>query len=259
MTGTSNSLPSLFLSHGAPNILLYPSGALALWQSLAMRLPRPSAVLVMSAHFPAAQATFEKGDHPGTIHDFGGFEPELYDMTYPAPGAPALAEKAFGLARAAGFSAALSQGRGYDHGTWVPLTVMFPQADVPVATLSVQPLENGAHHLALGRALAPLRDEGVLIVGSGGATHNLRAFFGGEDTPPWARSFNDWLCEKLEAGDADAVAGWEQGPDALRNHPTPEHFLPLPFALGAGGPGARGRRLHHAFVGPISLDAYSFG
>ncbi len=88
MTGTSNSLPSLFLSHGAPNILLYPSGALALWQSLATRLPRPSAVLVMSAHFPAAQATFEKGDHPGTIHDFGGFEPELYDMTYPAPGRP---------------------------------------------------------------------------------------------------------------------------------------------------------------------------
>jgi 4,5-DOPA dioxygenase extradiol len=259
MTGTSNTVPSLFLSHGAPNILLYPSDTRAFWQSLSARLPRLSAVLVMSAHFPAAQATFEKGDHPGVIHDFGGFEPELYDMSYSAPGAPALAEKAFGLARAAGFSAALSEGRGYDHGTWVPLKAIYPEADIPVATLSVQPRENGARQLALGRALAPLRDEGVLIVGSGGATHNLRAFFAGEDTPLWARSFNDWLCEKIEAGDAQAVAAWEQGPDALRNHPTPEHFLPLPFAFGAAGPGARGRRLHHAFIGPISLDAYSFG
>ena len=251
--------PSLFISHGAPNIVLYPSETRAFWQNLSAKLRRPSAILIMSAHFPAARPTFETGGYPGMIYDFGGFEPELYDMTFPAPGAPALAEKAFGLADAAGLSAAISQGRGYDHGTWVPLRVMFPQADIPVATLSVQPRENGARHLALGRALAPLRDQGVLIVGSGGATHNLRAFFSGEDTPPWARNFNDWLCERIEAGDAEAVAAWDQGPDALRNHPTPEHFLPLPFAFGAGGPGARGRRLHHAFIGPISLDAYSFG
>ncbi len=259
MTETPKSLPSLFLSHGAPNILIHPSDTRAFWQGLSARWPHPSALLVLSAHFPAAKPTFESGGHPGMIYDFGGFEPELYDMTYPAPGAPALAEKAFGLARAAGLDAALSQGRGYDHGTWVPLKALYPDADIPVATLSVQPRENGAHHLALGRALAPLRDEGVLIIGSGGATHNLRAFFGGEDTPAWAQKFNDWLCEKIEAGDAEAVAAWEQGPEALRNHPTPEHFLPLPFAFGAGGPGARGRRLHRDFIGPISLDAYGFG
>jgi 4,5-DOPA dioxygenase extradiol len=258
VTEISSRPPSLFISHGAPNILLYPSETRSFWEDLGAKWPRPSAVLIMSAHFPAARATFEMDAHPGMIHDFGGFEPELYRMTFPAPGAPALAQKASDLARAAGLDAAPSQGRGYDHGAWVPLKVIFADADIPVATVSVQPRENGAHHLALGRALAPLRDQGVLIVGSGGATHNLRAFFGGEDTPLWARTFNDWLCEKIEAGDADAVAAWEQGPEALRNHPTPEHFLPLPFAFGAGGPGARGKRLHHAFIGPISLDAYGF-
>ena len=255
---TMTSLPSLFLSHGAPNIILYDNDTLEFWRGLGTRYPRPSAILLMSAHFPASQPVFEKGAQPGMIYDFGGFEPELHQMTYPAPGAPALAEKAASLARAAGLAPALSEGRGYDHGAWVPLKAVYPEADIPVATLSVQPASDGAHHLALGRALAPLRDEGVLIVGSGGATHNLRAFFGGEDTQPWAVAFNDWLFDRIEAGDSDAIAHWERGPEALRNHPTPEHFLPLPFAFGAGGPGAKGKRLHHAIVGPISLDSYAF-
>ncbi len=260
VTGTSIDFPSLFISHGAPNILLYPGETLDFLKSFSANRPRPSAILVMSAHFPAARPTFEAGDHPGVIYDFGGFEPELYQMAFPAPGAPALAQKAFELARAAGISATLARGRGYDHGTWVPLKAMFPDADIPVATLSVQPRENGASHLALGRALAPLRDEGVLIVGSGGATHNLRAFFGGgEETPQWVKSFNDWLFAHAEAGDEAAIAQWRLGPDALRNHPTPEHFQPFPFAFGAGGPGAKGRRLFHDYVGPISLDAYAFG
>jgi 4,5-DOPA dioxygenase extradiol len=250
-------LPSLFISHGAPNLILYDSDTREFWRGLGAQLPRPSAILLMSAHFTTAQPVFDKAAHPGMIYDFGGFEPELYQMSYPAPGAPALAEQAAGLAAAAGLSPALAE-RGYDHGAWVPLKTIYPEADIPVATLSVQPDAGGASHIALGRALAPLRDQGVLIIGSGGATHNLRAFFGGEDTPPWAMTFNEWLCERLEAGDTDALANWERGPDALRNHPSAEHFLPLPFALGAGGPGAKGRRLHHAIVGPISLDAYAF-
>jgi len=258
VTSISTALPSLYISHGAPNLILYDSDTRDFWRALGEKWPRPSAILIMSAHFEAARPLFEKGAHPGMIYDFGGFEPKLYQMTYPAPGAPALAEKAFGLARAAGLDAALSDGRGYDHGTWAPLKVMYPQADIPVATLSVQPHESGAQHLALGRAVAPLREEGVLIIGSGSATHNLRSFFGGEDTPPWALTFNEWLCERIEAGDAEAIAEWERGPDARRNHPSPEHLLPLPFAFGAGGAQARGRRLHHAIVGPISLDAYAF-
>jgi 4,5-DOPA dioxygenase extradiol len=157
-------------------------------------------------------------------------------------------------------AATLTNGRGYDHGTWVPLILLYPQADIPVATLSVQPRQNGAHHVALGRALAPLREEGVLIVGSGGATHNLRAFFGpgADKTPEWVKSFNEWIFERAEAGDEQAIAQWERGPMALQNHPTPEHFQPFPFAYGAGGPGARGVRLNHDFVGPISMDAYAF-
>ncbi len=252
--------PSLFISHGAPNLVLYDSPTRDFLRDLGGRLPRPQAILLMSAHFETPAPTFEAGEQPGMIYDFGGFEPELYRMTYPAPGAPELALRAYGLAEKAGLAPQISKGRGYDHGAWIPLMLLYPQADIPVVTLSVQPRADGAHHLALGRALAPLREEGVLIVGSGGATHNLRAFFGGgEETPQWVKSFNDWLFAHAEAGDEAAIAQWRLGPDALRNHPTPEHFQPFPFAFGAGGPGAKGRRLFHDYVGPISLDAYAFG
>ena len=251
--------PSLFISHGAPNLVLYDSPTRSFLRELGAKLPRPDAILIMSAHFETAAPTFETGAQPGMIYDFGGFEPELYRMTYPAPGAPDLAARAAALADKAGLAPQMSKGRGYDHGSWIPLMLMFPQADIPIATLSVQPRLGGAHHLALGRALAPLREQGVLIVGSGGATHNLRAFFGGEDkTPSWVESFNDWLFTHAEAGDEAAIAHWPLGPDALKNHPTPEHFLPFPFAFGAGGPGAKGRRLFDAYVGPLSLDAYAF-
>jgi 4,5-DOPA dioxygenase extradiol len=252
--------PSLFISHGAPNLVLYESPTRDFLSALGGSLPRPKAILIMSAHFETPEPTFEAGEHPGMIYDFGGFEPELYQMTYPAPGAPDVAARALALAQNAGLASQIATGRGYDHGTWVPLRLLYPQADIPVATLSVQPQLGGAHHLALGRALAPLREEGVLIIGSGGATHNLRAFFGGDrDTAPWVKSFNEWLFARAEAGDEQAIAHWRLGPDALKNHPTPEHFQPFPFAFGAGGPGAKGKRLFHDYVGPISLDTYAFG
>jgi 4,5-DOPA dioxygenase extradiol len=252
-------LPSLFISHGAPNLALYESPTRDFLSGLGQSLPRPQAILIMSAHFETATPTFEAGEQPGMIYDFGGFEPELYRMTYPAPGAPELAFKAAALAEKAGLAPQISKGRGYDHGTWVPLKLLYPQADIPVATLSVQSRLGGAHHVALGRALAPLREEGVLIIGSGGATHNLRAFFGGgEDTPSWVKSFNEWLFAKAEAGDEEAIAHWTLGPDALKNHPSPEHFMPFAFAFGAGGAGAKGKRIFDAYVGPLSLDAYAF-
>jgi 4,5-DOPA dioxygenase extradiol len=251
-------LPSLFISHGAPNLVLYESPTRAFLSELGGSLPRPEAILIMSAHFETAAPTFETGAHPGMIYDFGGFEPELYQMNYPAPGAPDLALRAMELAEKAGLAPQASKGRGYDHGTWIPLMLLYPQADIPVATISVQPQLGGLHHLALGRALAPLREEGVLIIGSGGATHNLRAFFGGGDTAEWVKTFNEWLFERAEAGDEQAIAHWRLGPDALKNHPSPEHFQPFPFAFGAGGPGAKGRRLFHDYVGPISLDTYAF-
>jgi 4,5-DOPA dioxygenase extradiol len=250
--------PSLFISHGGPNLILYPSATRDFWAQLGKDLARPDAILIMSAHFETEAPVFEIGEKPDMIYDFGGFEPELYSMTYAAPGAPALAETAARLAMDAGLKPGLLRGRGYDHGTWTLLKVMFPEADIPVATLSVQPQMSGAHHLALGRAVAPLRHENVLIIGSGAATHNLRAFFTSQDTPDWVNSFNDWLSSRVEAGDTQALADWEQAPEARRNHPTPEHFLPLPFALGAGGARAKGERIHRAMVGALSLDAYRF-
>ena len=251
--------PSLFISHGGPNLILYPSATRDFWAQLGKELARPDAILIMSAHFETAAPSFEIGEKPGMIYDFGGFEPELYTMSYPAPGAPALAEKAAQLAYDAGLKPGLLRGRGYDHGTWTVLKMMFPDAEIPVATMSVQPQMSGAHHLALGRAVAPLRHDNVLIIGSGAATHNLRAFFTTPDsTPDWVHAFNDWLYARVEAGDTEALADWEQAPEARRNHPSPEHFLPLPFALGAGGEAAKGERIHQAMVGALSLDAYRF-
>jgi 4,5-DOPA dioxygenase extradiol len=254
------ALPSLFISHGAPNIVLYDSPTRNFLRGLGARFPRPKAILIMSAHFEAAEPTFEAGANPPMMYDFGGFERELYGMTYPAPGAPEVAAQAAALAEKAGLKPQICNGRGFDHGTWIPLLLMYRLADIPVATISVQPAKDGAHHIALGRALAPLREEGVLIVGSGGATHNLRAFFSDDmaKTPDWVENFNEWLFLRADQGDEKGIANWLEGPDALRNHPTPEHFQPFPFAFGAGGPGAMGRRLHHAYLGPISLDAYAF-
>lgn len=248
--------PSLFLSHGAPNFLLYDSDTRDCWRQLARDVPRPTAILIMSAHFCAAAPCFESAATLSTLHDFSGFEPVLYTKNYPAPGAPALAARALALTEQAGLVGFLSRGRGLDHGAWVPLKIMFPEADIPVLQLSVQPQASAAEHFALGRALAPLRDAGVLIIGSGGVTHNLDAFSISDDDWPPAQIFADWVAARVEDGDAAAICDWTRAPEARENHPTPEHFLPLAFALGAGG--GLGRRVHRALVGPMALDAYRF-
>jgi 4,5-DOPA dioxygenase extradiol len=170
-------------------------------------------------------------------------------LRYPAPGSPALAQRVRALLAAAGHDAHLDLRRGLDHGAWVPLMLMFPQADLPVVQLSVQSQRDGAHHLSVGRALAPLAGEGVLVLGSGGATHPLAEALRGDwsrsppPTEPWSAAFDLWLAERIEQGDAAALADWPRAPHAARNHPTPEHFLPLVVAAGAAG-GARGARVH---------------
>lgn len=263
--------PTLFVSHGAPNLILHNSAArdfLASYgQTLVAEHGRPTAILMATAHFEADAPTLTADDKPGTIYDFGGFEPELYRMTYDAPGSPALAERAAGLLAGAGFSPKFATNRGYDHGTWVPLKLLFPRADIPVVQLSVQPNRDGAHHVALGRALAPLREEGVLIMGSGTATHNLREIFrllragdANAPAPEWVAAFNDWLHEKAESGAIDDIAHYlERAPYGRENHPTPDHFLPLPFAMGAAGAGAKGERVHASQqFGAMMMDAYAF-
>lgn len=265
------TLSTLFVSHGAPNLVLHDTPARAFLAGYGDRLiaerGRPRAILTMSAHFEADRPTLAADAAPGMIYDFGGFEPDLRRMVYPAKGDPALARRAAELIAASGESAQIMTGRGFDHGTWVPLMLLFPRADIPVVQLSVAPRRDGAWHARLGAALAPLRAEGVLIVGSGAATHNLREIFArlgrGDDAPrpDWVGAYNDWIVPRIESGALDDVAhALDRAPHGRDNHPTPDHFLPLPFAMGAAGEGAKGTRVHASTqYGAMVMDAYSFG
>lgn len=256
-------LPSLFLSHGSPMMALEDSPTARFLDGLGKSLPRPRAVVVASAHFLASEPTVTSNLAPETVHDFGGFPRPLYEIQYPVPGAPQLAREIAGQLTAAGFEARVDERTGIDHGTWVPLRRMYPQAEVPVVALSVNPSRSAAWHYQLGLALAPLREQGVLVIGSGGYSHNLRELdWRHEDAPayPWVQAFTDALSEKLLAKDLQGALDWEALPQAHRNHPTTEHLLPLYVALGAGGAGADAARLHHAVqMGGMALDAFAFG
>ncbi len=257
------ALPTLFLSHGSPMHALVHGEAGAAWQRLAASLPRPKAVLVASAHWETALPMLGSGTRLETLHDFSGFPAPLYDLRYDAPGAPALAERASALLREAGYTPALNGCRGIDHGAWVPLRWMYPERDVPVVQISVQPALGPTHHLRIGEALAPLASEGVLVIGSGHVTHNLRDWFHHRDDAqplPYAARFADWLAGALAADDRDALVNYrERAPEAVRAHPTDEHFLPLFIALGAAGPGARAIRAHASIDGAaLAMDAYLF-
>jgi 4,5-DOPA dioxygenase extradiol len=231
-----NRLPSVYLSHGAPTLPIdphLPSGAFGV---LGAELPRPRAVLMLSAHWGTLQPVASDARQPETIHDFYGFPPALYEIEYPAPGAPELAARAVELLGAAGIEAGLA-ARGLDHGAWVPMLLMYPQADIPVTQLSIQPRADAAHHFRVGRALRALRDDGVLVVGSGQITHNLRAAdFGAtpEQADPSVAEFTDWFEARLAERDIEALLDYRRrAPHAVRMHPTDEHLLPVFAALGA--------------------------
>lgn len=265
MSAPSAVLPSVFVSHGSPTLILEAdSPARAFLSGLGERLGRPAAILAVSAHWMTHRPLVSTAQRPETIHDFTGFPDALYRLTYPAPGAPALAERAAALLVEAGFPAGTDPRQGLDHGAWVPLRLMYPDAGIPVAQVSILPGQGAGVHLALGRALAPLRREGVLILGSGGAVHNLRHFrFGGGGLAPWATDFTGWLDTVTAAGDTDAVARWEEAPAAATAHPSDDHFLPLAVAMGAGTGAGGGRpqaeRLHAGFEhGSLGMHAYAF-
>lgn len=258
--------PSLFVSHGAPNLILHNSDARAFLSGYGRLIGRPEAIIVNSAHFETDIPTVVADPQPEMIYDFGGFEPELREVVYPAPGAPKLAEKVASLISGAGIDAETVDRRGYDHGAWVPLALLYPDADVPVVQVSVQPKAGPDHHMALGAALTPLRDEGVLIVGSGAFTHNLSAVFQNiaqEDAPlePWVKDFADWTTERITTGARDDLIHYrDRAPFAAENHPTEEHFLPLFTALGAAGESALARHVHASHqYGALMMDAFAFG
>lgn len=250
----------LFVSHGAPTLVIDDVPARHALAELLTESGKPSAIVVASAHWSTRAPRVDSSSAPRTIHDFSGFPPELYQMRYPAPGAPQLAERVVEALRAAGFEAEL-EARGLDHGAWVPLKLAAPLADVPVFQLSLQPHLGAEHHLKLGRALAPLAFDDVLVLGSGGATHNLGALARPNDPPPaWVREFDEWLGATLAQGDVEALVDYRRrAPHAARNHPTEEHFFPLIVALGAAGPTPRPRALHSSFTfGVLSMAAFAF-
>ena len=256
------SLLSLFISHGAPTLALEPGRTGAALTALGRDLPKPAAILVASAHWETARPAASIASQPETIHDFGGFPDELYRMTYPAPGAPDVARQAKDLLDAAGIGADLDAGRGLDHGAWVPLRFLYPAADVPVTQLSIQPRLTPAHHYRVGEALRPLRRAGVLIVGSGSLTHNLRELnVSGARPEPYAVEFQDWVYNTVCANDVAALLDYRRrAPQAARAHPTDEHLLPLFVALGAAGDSDSARRINDEITyGALAMDAYAFG
>jgi 4,5-DOPA dioxygenase extradiol len=255
--------PTLFVSHGSPMHAIAPGGAGSAWRMLVESLPKPRAVLIASAHWETSLPMLTGAAELQTIHDFGGFPEELYRVRYDAPGSPEVAQEAAALLREAGLNPSINSCRGIDHGAWVPLKWMYPERDVPVVQISVQPSLGTAHHLALGRALAPLAERDVLIVGSGHVTHNLRDWFGSRGTGsalPYVADFAHWLETNLVAHDTDAVLAYrERAPSAARAHPTEEHFLPLFVALGAAGDAPVVEKTYSATEGAaLSMDAYRF-
>jgi 4,5-DOPA dioxygenase extradiol len=258
-------LPTLFISHGSPMHAVESGAAGNVWAALGKAVPRPRALLVVTAHWETNLPMLSGNAKPEMIYDFGGFPEVLYKINYPAVGAPDIAARATSLLKAAGITAAIDGCRGLDHGTWVPLLRMFPDVDVPVVQLSVQPSLGVAHAYRVGAALAALRDEGVLIIGSGHLTHNLRDWMmaarsGTTTTADYAREFQAWMFDRLHANDVDALTHYrERAPHAARAHPSEEHLLPLFVARGAAQDAAKVERVFDGFEGSaLAMDAYRF-
>ena len=229
------TLPTIFFGHGNPMNAVLPNRYTEAWSLIGNRLPPPKAILCISAHWYVPGAAVTSNAAPGTIHDFGGFPQELYDVQYPAPGDPALAQRIQRLL--APLPVTLDDQRGLDHGAWSVLCHVYPKADVPVVQLSIDETRPAAFHYDLGQRLAPLRDEGILIVGSGNIVHNLHAYAWGRHDPEpfdWAVSFEKKVREYLMNGDYQPLIDYESiGREALLSVPTPDHYLPLLYVLGS--------------------------
>ena len=253
------TLPGLFISHGSPMLALNPEQVGPALHRLSLNLPKPQAIIVMSAHWESNSLEVSTSVRAETWHDFRGFPAELYDIRYPAPGQPELAEEILHLLADAGLAAHANSTRPRDHGVWMPLLHMYPDADIPVVEISL-PMNWSAEDIyKIGHTLAPLREKQVFIIGSGSITHNLAELaWHGEPTevPVWASSFRNYVVSKLAHQNYDAVLDWQTIPYAKRNHPTLEHFAPLFFAMGTG---QRFNIVHSSFsMGSLGMDIYRF-
>ncbi|NBC38150.1 dioxygenase [Novosphingobium sp. FSY-8] len=261
-------LPTLYLSHGSPTLPFDDVAARDFLRGLGGELPRPDAIVMVSAHWDSPVAQVNSVTVNPTIHDFYGFPQALYEVQYPAPGSPELAAQVAELIGDAGLQVGMDSVRGLDHGAWVPLMLMYPDADIPVVQVSIQSHLGPGHHVQLGRALAVLRERNVLIIASGSMTHNLRALNRMDmnaPEPAWVRDFAEWMHDALINGrSCDLVSYRALAPYAEHNHPHDDHLLPLFVAYGAAGAGAghpapAATRLHTSTtLGALRMDAYAF-
>ncbi len=255
--------PVLFVPHGAPTFALRPGAAGAAIAQMAGRLAHPRAIIAVSPHWDTPEPRVGTAPRLETIHDFRGFPSELNAIRYPASGCAEASRDVVAALQAAGFPATADAERGLDHGAWIPLRLMFPDADVPVIPLSIQSARGPEYHLRLGRALAPLAARGFLVLATGNLTHNLgdyvRAARGTGQTPAYVRAFADWMWQRIAAGDVPALLDYRrQAPEAVRAHPEEDHLLPLYVALGAGGT-ASPERIHAGVDDYVlAMDAFAF-
>jgi 4,5-DOPA dioxygenase extradiol len=244
---------------------LQPGAAGAAMSALVPHLGRPRAIVVISPHWETAIPAVGTGIRLETIHDFGGFDPRLYDIQYPATGCPEVAGRVISAIEGAGLPVAADPARGLDHGAWVPLRQMFPGADIPTVPLSIQHHGGPRHAWRVGRAIAPLTGQGILIVASGNITHNLRDWQsavreGSSQPPAYVREFSDWIEGRLDSGDLESLLDYRSvEPTGSRAHPRDEHLLPLFTAIGAAGPASRPRAFHRGISDHvIAMDGYLF-
>ncbi|WP_122847265.1 DODA-type extradiol aromatic ring-opening family dioxygenase [Pseudomonas viridiflava] len=253
--------PSLFISHGSPMLALQPGESGPALARLSAEMPRPRAIVMVSAHWESHELLVNGNPQPETWHDFGGFAAELFAVQYPAPGLPDLTREVVELLAASDLPARIDSRRPFDHGVWVPLSLMYPQADIPVVQISLPSRQGPELQTRVGKALAGLRADDVLIIGSGSITHNLGELNWNGDSArvePWAQAFRDWMIDKLASDDESALHQYRSlAPHAVRAHPSDEHLLPLYFARGAGDEFSIA---HQGFtMGALGMDIYRFG
>lgn len=258
------NLPVFFISHGAPNLILDENNNTAkyLKESEVFSKLKPKNILIVSAHWEAETLSITGSNKPELIYDFHGFQEELYEVKYPVSGDKELANKVNKLLKDNNYHSKVDEGRGLDHGVWVPLKLIFPEANIPIVQLSLKSHQSPKYHYDLGKIFRNLSDK-TLIIGSGSATHNLReikSFNHNSETPKWVSSFADWLEQKIAEGDIDSLLDYRKlAPYAAKNHPTEDHILPLFFALGAAGfPEKKIERIHASYnFGVLAMDIYS--
>jgi len=259
--------PSLFVPHGAPDLTLTDHVAKRFMQKLGDVLEKSSSsaakgIVVISAHWQTELPIITTGPDLETIYDFYGFPKQLHSIVYPAKTSPWLIKNIEAVFNKADITFSKNNMRGLDHGAWTPLRLMYPDAQIPIVQLSLGAGKNADYHLQLGKILAPLREQGILIIGSGSITHNLSALGVENSNPPgWAKHFDQWISDKLLAHDISALLEFhENAPDAYAAHPTDEHLMPLFVALGAGLDAGGIKQIHKSFsCHSISMSGFAFG